>query len=58
MRPLPPAGLKPAPRQVLEKREAREKKRKARKVRRLTKVTNMHLKHLLDGDAPSNIETA
>ncbi|EFN56136.1 hypothetical protein CHLNCDRAFT_144778 [Chlorella variabilis] len=51
-------GLKPAPRQVLEKREAREKKRKARKVRRLTKVTNMHLKHLLDGDAPSNIETA
>lgn len=26
--------MKPAPRQVIEKREAREKKKKARKVRR------------------------
>ncbi|KAL4857776.1 General transcription factor IIE subunit 2 [Chlorella vulgaris] len=51
-------GLKPAPRQVIEKREAREKKKKARKVRRLTKVTNQHLKHLLEGDAPTNIENA
>lgn len=56
--PCPPAGLKPAPRQVIEKREAREKKKKARKVRRLTRVTNVHLKHLLEGDAPVNIETA
>lgn len=52
------AGIKPAPRQAVEKREAREKKKKARKVRRLTKVTNMHLKHLLEGEAPTNIETA
>lgn len=51
-------GLKPAPRQVVEKREAREKKRKARKVRRLTKVTNVHLQHLLEGEEPVNIETA
>lgn len=56
--PCPCPGLKPAPRQVVEKREARAKKRKARKVRRLTKVTNVHLKHLLEGDAPVNIETA
>ncbi|PRW45019.1 transcription initiation factor IIE subunit beta [Chlorella sorokiniana] len=48
-------GVKPAPRQVIEKREAREKKKKARKARRLTRVTNVHLKHLLEGDAPSNI---
>ena len=52
------AGLKPAPRQVVEKREARAKKKKARKVRRLTKVTNVHLKHLLEGEASVNIETA
>lgn len=52
------AGLRPAPRQVIEKREAREKKKKARKARRLTRVTNVHLKHLLEGDAPVNIETA
>lgn len=102
------AGLKPAPRQVIEKREAREKKKKARKVgagccvwgaglqqllllclahppgpaparprracphlcprtsppaaclqqRKLTRVTNVHLAHLLEGEAPTNIETA
>ncbi|KAL4448542.1 hypothetical protein ABPG75_005761 [Micractinium tetrahymenae] len=51
-------GLKPAPRQVIEKREARERKKKARKARRLTRVTNVHLAHLLEGDAPVNIETA
>lgn len=51
-------GLRPAPRAVVEKREAREKKKRARKARRLTKVTNLHLKHLLEGDAPVNIETA
>ena len=60
--PVPPAlacaGLRPAPRQIIEKREAREKKKKARKARRLTRVTNVHLKHLLEGDAPVNIETA
>lgn len=52
------AGLCPAPRAVVEKREAREKKKRARKARRLTKVTNVHLKHLLEGEAPTNIETA
>lgn len=51
-------GLTPAPRQVIEKREARERKKKARKARRLTRVTNVHLAHLLEGDAPVNIETA
>ncbi|PSC73507.1 transcription initiation factor IIE subunit beta [Micractinium conductrix] len=51
-------GMKPAPRVVVERREAREKKKKARKARRLTKVTNVHLAHLLEGDAPTNIETA
>lgn len=54
----PAAGLTPAPRQVIEKREARERKKKARKARRLTRVTNVHLAHLLEGDAPVNIETA
>ena len=58
--PLPgctPAGMKPAPRRAVEKREAREKK-KARKARRLTRVTNVHLQHLLEGNGPTNIETA
>ena len=52
------AGMQPAPRRQVERREAREKKRKARKARRLTKVTNVHLRHLLEGEGPLNIETA
>ena len=51
----PPPGLKPTPRKAPRKREA-AKRKKARKQARLRAVTNVHLMHLLEGDAPAQIE--
>ena len=50
------AGLAPAPRKAPRKRAKEERKRKARKARRLTRVTNVHLKHLFEGEAPTQID--
>lgn len=51
------AGLMPAPRRAPRKARAGEKKRKQRKASRLRAVTNVHLMHLLEGDAPTAIDS-
>ncbi|KFM22434.1 hypothetical protein F751_0117 [Auxenochlorella protothecoides] len=50
------AGLKPAPRKAVRRREKADRKKKARKQAKLRSVTNVHLMHLLDGDAPVTID--
>lgn len=52
----PCAGLKPAPRKAVRRREKADRKKKARKQAKLRSVTNVHLMHLLDGDAPVTID--
>jgi len=51
------AGVEPAPRKAPRKRSTAEKKRKTRKASRLRAVTNVHLMHLLEGEAPTALDT-